>query len=51
MEIINLLPDEADGVSGSGRCPGLIILFREPMRSRSDKAGLGGGIGRCGGID
>lgn len=45
------LPDLADGVSGSGRFPGLIILFREPMRSRSDSAGLGGGIGRCGGID
>lgn len=48
---INLLPVLLDGVSGSGRFPGLIILFNEPIRSRSDKAGLGGGIGRGGGID
>lgn len=46
MKRIKLLPDLEDGVSGSGLFPGLIILFREPMRSRSDKAGLGGAIGR-----
>lgn len=38
------------GVSGSGRCCGPMMRFNEPViRSRSDKAGLGGQTGRRGG--
>lgn len=36
------------GVSGSGRFPGVIILLKDPIRSRIDNDGLGGGSGRCG---
>lgn len=43
---MNILPDLGLGVSGSGRLPGLIIRFSDPIRSRNDNDGLGGGSGR-----
>lgn len=47
-------PTGFGGVSGNGRlaaADGWIIRFSDPIRSRSDSDGLGGGSGRCGGTD